>query len=293
MNFSIFYSLLSLLPTCMLAGAVWLWRWMEDTRGLRAPVSEKLLRPAGESARKKTVELDEKIETVLLWVFGLPTALFTSYLISTHHTATPPAPVLPIYISVAVLIYLFLTVRLLRLMKERRNWRLGFSGERAVGEELNQLLPRGYHVFHDFPLAENWNIDHIVVGPAGVFALETKAKRKGRHAKNQLAHEVIYDGKVLQFPGYCDAKLLAQTKTQAERLATFLHSAIGPPVAVKPILTFPGWYVRYTSREVMNTVMNPKMLKSAIVSDEAPVLSPELIRQIVQQLDQKCRDIEF
>jgi hypothetical protein len=293
MSLSIFYSILSLLPTCVLAGAVWFWRWLEDTRGLRAPVSEKLLRPAGESARKKTVELDEKIETLLLWVFGLPTALFTSYLITTRHVVTPPAPVLPIYISVAVLIYIFLTVRLLRLMKERLSWRLGFCGERAVGGELNQLLPQGCHVFHDFPLAENWNIDHIVVGPAGVFALETQAKRKGRHAKNQLAHEVIYDGKMLQFPGYCDAKLLAQTKTQAERLATFLNSAVGTPVAVKPILTFPGWYVRYTSREVMNTVMNPKMLNSAILNDDSHVLSPELIRQIVHHLDQKCRDVEF
>jgi len=32
----------------------------------------------------------------------------------------------------------------------------------------------GYHVYHDFP-AERFNIDHVVVGPAGAFAIETKA----------------------------------------------------------------------------------------------------------------------
>jgi hypothetical protein len=53
--------------------------------------------------------------------------------------------------------------------------RIGYDGELATAQELNQLMRHGYYVFHDLQ-AENFNIDHIVIGPAGVFAVETKSR---------------------------------------------------------------------------------------------------------------------
>ncbi|MBN1547047.1 MAG: NERD domain-containing protein [Syntrophaceae bacterium] len=66
----------------------------------------------------------------------------------------------------------------------RKNYRLGYEGEMATGQELNMLMLEGYHVFHDFP-ADRFNIDHIVVSPNGVIAIETKAK-SGQHLGIQL-----------------------------------------------------------------------------------------------------------
>ena len=43
--------------------------------------------------------------------------------------------------------------------------------------------------------------------------------------------------------------------------------------------------------EVM--VLSPKMIRSAILTDAPAVLSGEEIKQIAQQLDQKCRNVEF
>jgi hypothetical protein len=63
---------------------------------------------------------------------------------------------------------------------EGGNWLKGGRGEMAVHDVLKRLPPE-YVVFNDFhPLKkgseepEKWNVDHIVIGPSGVFVVETK-----------------------------------------------------------------------------------------------------------------------
>lgn len=60
-------------------------------------------------------------------------------------------------------------------LRESRAWRRGYEGERVIGELLKDGLSEKYHVFNDvrFP-GRTANIDHIVVGPSGVFVLNTK-----------------------------------------------------------------------------------------------------------------------
>jgi hypothetical protein len=54
------------------------------------------------------------------------------------------------------------------------NWRQGAEGEERTGKELARLEPLGWQVRHDLP-DEYGNIDHVAVGPAGVFLLDTKS----------------------------------------------------------------------------------------------------------------------
>ena len=50
----------------------------------------------------------------------------------------------------------------------------GASGEELVGGLLDELGETGWHVIHDAKLGAG-NVDHIAVGPAGVFTFETKS----------------------------------------------------------------------------------------------------------------------
>ena len=59
-----------------------------------------------------------------------------------------------------------------------RNLLLGARGELRVARELAPLESEGYRVIHDLDTGHG-NIDHVIVGPTGVFAIETKAW-KGR-----------------------------------------------------------------------------------------------------------------
>jgi hypothetical protein len=49
----------------------------------------------------------------------------------------------------------------------------GARGEERVAFLL-EALPAGYHLFHDFSCARRETIDHVVVGPRGIFVVETK-----------------------------------------------------------------------------------------------------------------------
>jgi len=52
-------------------------------------------------------------------------------------------------------------------------WRLGFEGERRTEKELGRLGRAGWHVAHDVQNGHG-NYDHIAVGAAGVYLLESK-----------------------------------------------------------------------------------------------------------------------
>lgn len=133
-------------------------------RGNKLPLTKRYLRPPGESLRLKLEKCDEKIFDLLLWVFGA-TALFG---LGVYALLTDSALVGGTLAASAVAVMIYLALRFEKETKLRRDCYLGFLGERAVGEELNQLLADGWSVFHDVPFHENpnakpFNVDHVVV----------------------------------------------------------------------------------------------------------------------------------
>ena len=61
----------------------------------------------------------------------------------------------------------------------------GVRGEQMVGAILDEMSTHGWRVMHDSSLGGRGNIDHIVIGPGGLFAIETKS-RGGRLNVDQL-----------------------------------------------------------------------------------------------------------
>lgn len=86
---------------------------------------------------------------------------------------------------------------------ERRRYLRGGEGEEFVALELSEL-PDDFHVFHSFKLdARNGgdgerDIDHLVVGPSGVWAISTKNLR-GRYEIRGSQH--VLNGDVVPFGG--------------------------------------------------------------------------------------------
>jgi len=147
----------------------------------------------------------------------------------------------------------------------------------------------GCRVYHDF-LADGFNIDHIVVGPKGVFAVETKGRAKPDRNGGTEEAKVVCDGQILRFPDWSESRPIEQAKSQASWLAKWLDSAVGEPVPVQPVLALPGWYV-VREKPMDLFIINGKnpdlMLKYSNVA-----LSETLVKRIVHQLEQRCRDIE-
>jgi hypothetical protein len=220
---------------------------------------------------------------VEIWIrcaigLALGFALLLAYIKGRESTFAVAFPVLVIWKFLAVL-------------RDRNNHWLGFTGERLVGEYLNQLQRDGCYVFHDFPAAPTWNIDHIVVAPSGVYAVETKTRRKRKAPPGKEDHKLQYDGRMLHFPHCSDQHGLAQAKANATWLAKHLSKSLEERIHVTPILTFPGWFIELKAPPQF-PILAPKQIKSQILSGPRR-LDEKLMARIAYQLEQRCRDVEF
>ena len=66
------------------------------------------------------------------------------------------------------------------------NWQDGAIGEQWTGKALRPLEARGWVVLHDLP-GERGNLDHVVVGPGGVFLLDSKRWRGSTTVSGDIA----------------------------------------------------------------------------------------------------------
>jgi hypothetical protein len=61
---------------------------------------------------------------------------------------------------------------------DARAWRRGAAGERRTARLLGSLERQGWAVLHDLAVpASRANLDHLVIGPGGVFAVDSKQYR--------------------------------------------------------------------------------------------------------------------
>lgn len=166
------------------------------------------------------------------------------------------------------------------ILDDISNYRLGLQGEQVVGQALTELLAKGYRVYHDLQF-DGFNIDHVLVGPAGVYCIETKARSKSDKADG---HKVIYDGRTLQFPNGEESWGLEQAVQNAKFLSQWLAKSSAEKVMVHPVLVLPGWFIdRKTMGQVH--VLNHKQI-GQILPDEVN-LTPDQIQRIAHQLQQK------
>jgi len=142
-------------------------------------------------------------------------------------------------------------------LPQRRKLKRAIQGELASAQEIAAALAGDNRVIHDVQ-AGDFNIDHVVVTPAGVFAIETKSRLKPPAGNG--SPKVKYNGKTLEFPGWSESKPVEQAERQARWLANYLRKETGEGFAVTAVLALPGWWIDRTARITpdMVQVINPR-----------------------------------
>jgi len=145
------------------------------------------------------------------------------------------------------------------------HYRLGLEGERQTAQALQPLLGEGYELFHDLEFkgadGKAFNIDHVLLGPNGVVAIETKARSKEADGKGSEAATARYDGKRVAFPKGDETRCLEQALANARFLSRELTGYTGEKVFVRAAVSIPGWLVIQTASEVNPFVGNPEVLR--------------------------------
>jgi hypothetical protein len=189
-----------------------------------------------------------------------------------------PAP--KTYTAMAVLTIAYCAWRIKKGTPEIKKLILGRTGERAVGQYLEEhLRPIGCNVLHDIP-GDGFNIDHVVIGPTGVYSIETKTHSKP--AKGQA--NVQYDGKTVTVNGFKpDRDPLVQAKAGARSLAELIERSSGLKIFVRPVVLYAGWYIDKQPEGAEVWVLNEKALP-AFISNAKKILPPEDVSLITFHL---------
>ncbi len=124
---------------------------------------------------------------------------------------------------------LLVYIRAKKQIKRSCQFKKGEEGELVIFKVL-QKLPDCYHIFQNLQINNNFDIDFVVVGPSGVFAVEVKS-HKG---------VIGFNGEALTINGQLFEKnILGQTMNGALSLKNFLGIKF-----VYPVLVFANKYAK-------------------------------------------------
>jgi hypothetical protein len=142
-----------------------------------------------------------------------------------------------------------------RPSEHSRAWQRGAAGERQTARLLDRLTRDGYVVFHDLAVPGNTtaNVDHMVIGPSGMFVIDSKQWTGQVHQGS--------DGLVWHNHYRLD-RTLATVRWEAETLGRLL----GIPAA--PLLCVHGAHVQGGGLRAQGVAIVPAFLLSSALGFE-------------------------
>jgi Nuclease-related domain len=161
--------------------------------------------------------------------------------------------------------------RVLGSPREERDWAVGADGEEEVAWRLRRLGD-GWHVIHSVPVGEmGADIDHVVIGPAGVFTLNTKNHSKHRVTVTQGG--VYVNGQRTEY--------LRNSRFEAKRANKLLTAACGD-VDVQPVIVIMAADIKIKTEPTDVNVVGRRSIARWLRKRPA-VLTPERVEEIFEQ----------
>ena len=237
---------------------------------------------AGGSARaefeRRRARDKERIRRARPYVLAFGAAVATFGLLLAAFGPMPPGPVGPSF----RLLWLFVpmaavlgTLRAMLLPGTTTAWETGALGEERTGKILRPLEAEGFSVIHDRLIpGSRANIDHIVVGPSGVFVVETK---------NYAGRLRVRRGEVW-VSGRRKIGIVVQAKREAAAVA-----AVVSPVPVTPLICVHradlGWFtVEASGVRIVSPREMIKLLRKTPVQ-----LAPNQVAWLADRLESALR----
>lgn len=149
----------------------------------------------------------------------------------------------------------------------------GAEGERIVAARVAELSAQGYVLLHDRLTPDGGNLDHVLVGPTGVWLV---------NAKN-WSGSVSVDGDVLRQNGRARPKHRERAQLEAQTVAGALAAAGLDDAPVVPVLVFTGAAPSSTT-SVQGVVFVAVDDLVGLITGRQEVLRPRGVDQLVAAL---------
>ena len=247
----------------------------------RKPTSPlpKVRRRAGESIRERREKLvDEK----LLWIVFYPLFFWFAYLVTNFQKWNSLVREPRFWLALAVVTTGVAVIRFRRLIPIAQRFNRGEVGELHVSDVLEELRVDGYKPIHDIT-GEHFNVDHVLVGPGGVFAIETKF-RSGKGEITFRNGEGLFVGERAE-----EKDCLKQARGNAAAVSQIIKETCGKREWVIPLVVFVGeWRVKDDWRDTDVRVFTPDRL-GRYIRNQQPRLKRSEIELIASHLERSTR----
>jgi|GEM_PF-4287146 len=286
-----------LLPTGLFAlgvlaviGIIFATQWYFVSRPQRATRDRGLLREPGRALRRRLDAVDHRLVGAAV---GLPVTLvlwFLSYGRALHDTGGYGVFALA---AAGVIALGWFAQEILHLWPERIRLVRAIDAQMITAQSLNLLMRSDYWVFHDVHIGEH-RINHVVMGPRGVFCVDTRWRRPRRQLTwKGLAPapraDAAFDGRLLRFPGWEEADAYEDVVAQARWLGAWLTKKAGEDVPAHAAIALPGWRVVSTDWKRV-IVFNPATPNMLVQGGQDSRLDASVARDLVKQLQRHCRE---
>ena len=154
-------------------------------------------------------------------------------------------------------------------------WQDGAVGEQWTGRALHELESHGWRIFHDLA-ASRGNIDHVVVGPGGVFLLDSKlwAGSVTVDADSAVVRRLEDPDVYWRFTSPAHVKGLAVEVSQAIRAST------RATVWVTPVIVVWGEFAQVVGGDKCKFVHGDALARW--LSDQPARIAPGRVEQIAE-----------
>ena len=170
------------------------------------------------------------------------------------------------------------------LKKQAKAWDAGSVGEGRAQRKLDLLTKYGYTTLHDVLLepGKQWNLDHLVIGPAGVFFVD---------AKNWRGTVTVSKGQVWRrwFAGRVQGVKTENMEREVNKVRGMAaHASARLGTKVTPVICLAGAKSRHFDGGPDGTLTASGVIIVSVdkvmpwLRDTAPVLAPELVAMNTQ-----------
>ena len=258
------------------------WQLVARTMSAHPNFPESIMREAAQRFRDELETLSRKQSAYLgaglifVFIFAIAHAFDAQQLFEGY-------PAWQLYVLLATLILAagFAFYRLLCTIREWRQVRFLRDANIAVGHSLQRIATGHGRVFHDV-VTPAGIVDHVIVGPGGVYAINVIAHRAVRKESVRLAGgELHFKPDGAQVP-------IADIAAKTTRLEQDFRDLLRNSLRVRSVIAVPGWHADSQSSEghlVVNERTLP-MLRGW--RDEADFLMDEDVETLQKHLTTVC-----
>jgi hypothetical protein len=217
---------------------------------------------------------DERLLPLLLFMFAFWIVCAVEWTQKVAGTAPDPR----FWTLLSLIVTVYGGVQVFRLHGRLSHVGTGKQANQKVLEILDRIRSKGFVAFHGLA-GHSRNIDHVVVGPTGVYTIEAKARSGSGTIDYRSDDELVFAGRIK------DGRPLHQARSSARAVQTRLNENLDESYRVKALVVFLGNWRVHREREDFSVEVTTADQLEDYFDTQPPELTSKEIAQICSRLD--------